>query len=173
MDRGLYQRTLKNLATGRSGRLSIAAALTFFITTAPAFGQAILEGERFHPVTATQGMVATSHTLATEVALEVLKNGGNAIDAAVTAGFALAVTQPRSGNIGGGGFMLISRGDGSDPEAIDYREKAPAAATETMFQDESGEVVKNRSRFTHLAAGVPGTVAGLSLIHISEPTRPY
>ena len=87
MDRGLYQRTIKNLATGRSGRLSIAAALTFFITTAPAFGQAILEGERFHPVTATQGMVATSHTLATEVALEVLKNGGNAIDAAVTAGF--------------------------------------------------------------------------------------
>jgi gamma-glutamyltranspeptidase/glutathione hydrolase len=163
MDRGLYQRTIKNLATGRSGRLSIAAALTFFITTAPAFGQAILEGERFHPVTATQGMVATSHTLATEVALEVLKNGGNAIDAAVTAGFALAVTQPRSGNIGGGGFMLISRGDGSDPEAIDYREKAPAAATETMFQNESGEVVRNRSRFTHLAAGVPGTVAGLAL----------
>ena len=114
MDRGLYQRTIKNLATGRSGRLSIAAALAFFITTAPAFGQAILEGERFHPVTATQGMVATSHTLATEVALEVLKNGGNAIDAAVTAGFALAVTQPRSGNIGGGGFMLISRGDGSE-----------------------------------------------------------
>ena len=119
MDRGLYQRTIKNLATGRSGRLSIAAALAFFITTPPAFGQAILEGERFHPVTATQGMVAPSHTLATEVALEVLKNGGNAIHAAVTAGFARAVTQPRSGNIGGGGVMLSSRGDGSDPEAID------------------------------------------------------
>jgi len=127
------------------------------------WAQAILEGERFHPVQGKHGMVATSHTLATEVALEVLKNGGNAVDAAVTAGFALAVTQPRSGNIGGGGFMLFSPGDGSAPEAIDYREKAPAGASETMFQDEDGNVVTNRSRFTHLAAGVPGTVAGLAL----------
>ncbi|MGF2734514.1 gamma-glutamyltransferase [Marinobacter sp. DUT-1] len=127
------------------------------------WAQAILEGERFHPVQSEYGMVATSHTLATEVALEVLKEGGNAVDAAVTAGFALAVTQPRSGNIGGGGFMLFSPGDGSAPEAIDYREKAPAAASETMFQDENGNVVTNRSRFTHLAAGVPGTVAGLAL----------
>ncbi|PHQ23955.1 gamma-glutamyltransferase [Marinobacter guineae] len=163
MDRDLYQRTTKNLARGRSGRLSIAAALAFLVAIGPAFGQAILEGERFHPVAAKQGMVATSHTLATEVALDVLRDGGNAVDAAVTAGFALAVTQPRSGNIGGGGFMLISRGDGSEPEAIDYREKAPAGATEAMFQDESGNVVRNRSRFTHLAAGVPGTVAGLAL----------
>lgn len=128
-----------------------------------AWAQAIIEGERFHPVQGQHGMVATSHTLATEVALEVLRNGGNAVDAAVTAGFALAVTQPRSGNIGGGGFMLFSPGDGSAPEAIDYREKAPAAASETMFQDENGNVVTNRSRFTHLAAGVPGTVAGLAL----------
>ncbi|RBP31116.1 gamma-glutamyltransferase 1 [Marinobacter pelagius] len=127
------------------------------------WAQAILEGERFHPVQGEHGMVATSHSLATEVALEVLKEGGNAVDAAVTAGFALAVTQPRSGNIGGGGFMLFSPGDGSAPEAIDYREKAPAAASETMFQDEDGNVVTNRSRFTHLAAGVPGTVAGLAL----------
>lgn len=124
---------------------------------------AILEGERHHPAEGRLGMVATSHTLATEVALEVLKNGGNAVDAAVTAGFALAVTQPRSGNIGGGGFMLIAPGDGAPVETIDYREKAPAAATETLFQDEEGNVVQNRSRFTHLAAGVPGTVAGLAL----------
>nr|WP_264753996.1 gamma-glutamyltransferase [Marinobacter sp. ANT_B65] len=145
--------------------LTLATLLTVCVTTlaTPAFSQAIIEGERFHPASARQGMVATSHTLATEVALEVLKNGGNAVDAAVTAGFALAVTQPRSGNIGGGGFMLISKGDGSEPEAIDYREKAPSAATETMYQDESGEVVQNRSRFTHLAAGVPGTVAGLAM----------
>ena len=163
MDRGLYQHTIKNLARARSGRLSIATALAFLVVIGPAFGQAILEGERFHPATAKQGMVATSHTLATEVALDVLRDGGNAVDAAVTAGFALAVTQPRSGNIGGGGFMLISKGDGSEPEAIDYREKAPAAATEAMFQDESGNVVRDRSRFTHLAAGVPGTVAGLAL----------
>ena len=163
MGRDLYQHTTKNLARARSGRLSIATALAFLVVIGPAFGQAILEGERFHPATAKQGMVATSHTLATEVALDVLRDGGNAVDAAVTAGFALAVTQPRSGNIGGGGFMLISKGDGSEPEAIDYREKAPAAATEAMFQDESGNVVRDRSRFTHLAAGVPGTVAGLAL----------
>lgn len=163
MDRGLYHRTTKNLARGCSGRLSIMTALALLMAIGPAFGQAILEGERFHPVTAKQGMVATSHTLATEVALNVLRDGGNAVDAAVTAGFALAVTQPRSGNIGGGGFMLIAKGDGSEPEAIDYREKAPAGASETMFQDESGDVVRDRSRFTHLAAGVPGTVAGLAL----------
>ena len=163
MDRGLYQRIAANRPRGHSGRLAVATAILLLIGPVTAFGQAILEGERFHPVTASHGMVATSHTLATEVALEVLKSGGNAVDAAVTAGFALAVTQPRSGNIGGGGFMLVSRGDGSAPEAIDYREKAPAGATETMFQDESGNVVQNRSRFTHLAAGVPGTVAGLAL----------
>ncbi|WP_203301011.1 gamma-glutamyltransferase [Marinobacter sediminum] len=147
----------------RSESLSaIALTLTLFIAS-PVSGQAILEGERFHPAVATQGMVSTSHTLATDVALQVLKEGGNAIDAAVTAGFALAVTQPRSGNIGGGGFMLIAKGDHSAPEAIDFREKAPAAANETMFQDDNGDVVQNRSRFTHLAAGVPGTVAGLAM----------
>lgn len=108
-------------------------------------------------------MVATSHTLASEVALQVLKDGGNAIDAAVVAGFALAVTQPRSGNIGGGGFLLYAPGDGSAPEAIDYRETAPAGASETMFQDDDGNVVSQRSRFSHQAAGVPGTVAGLAL----------
>ncbi|TKV69567.1 gamma-glutamyltransferase [Marinobacter panjinensis] len=138
----------------------------------PSVADAILEGERHHPVKATNGMVATSHTLATEVALKVLENGGNAMDAAVTAGFALAVTQPRSGNIGGGGFMLYAPGGGEAVEAIDYREKAPAAATETMFQDEDGNVVQNRSRFTHKAAGVPGTVAGLALALERQGTLP-
>ncbi|MCL1480532.1 MAG: gamma-glutamyltransferase [Marinobacter sp.] len=145
----------------------ISARLTIIsISLAVSYGahaNAILEGERFNSVTATQGMVSTSHTLATEVALQVLKDGGNAVDAAVTAGFALAVTQPRSGNIGGGGFMLIAPGDGAAPEAIDYRETAPAAATEDLFLDEDGKVDQNRSRFTHKAAGVPGTVAGLAL----------
>lgn len=122
---------------------------------------AILEGQRSHPVENKNGMVATSHPLATAVALDILKQGGNAIDAAVTAGFALAVTQPRSGNIGGGGFMLISSEKKDEVVAVDYREKAPAAAFEKMFQDEAGNVVKQRSRFSHLSAGVPGTVAGL------------
>ncbi len=124
---------------------------------------AILEGERFHPEVGEHGMVATSHFLASRIAHDVLAEGGNAVDAAVTAGFALAVTQPRSGNIGGGGFMLISDEDSGEVIAIDYRETAPAAATETMFQDEQGNAVAEWSRFTHRAAGVPGTVAGLAL----------
>ena len=123
----------------------------------------ILEGQRAHPVQAKNGMVSTSHSKASEVALDVLKQGGNAVDAAVTAGFVLAVTQPRSGNIGGGGFMLISSEKNQEVVAIDYREKAPKAAFEKMFQDEKGEVVKERSRFSHLSAGVPGTVAGFAL----------
>ncbi len=164
MDRYPHQQTGKNSPWRRSGPFCLIAwTLLLAATASSAWAQAILEGERFHPATGSHGMVATSHTLATEVALDVLQKGGNAVDAAVTAGFALAVTQPRSGNIGGGGFMLISKGDGSEPEAIDYREKAPAAATETMFQDEHGNVVQARSRFTHKAAGVPGTVAGLAL----------
>ncbi|MGB8713205.1 MAG: gamma-glutamyltransferase [Onishia taeanensis] len=125
--------------------------------------EAILEGERFHPEVGTQGMVATSHFLASQVSHDVLAAGGNAVDAAVSAGFALAVTQPRSGNIGGGGFMLISDETSGEVIAIDYREMAPSAATETMFQDADGNAVTERSRFTHLAAGVPGTVAGLAM----------
>ena len=124
---------------------------------------AIIEGERMHPVEARNGMVVTSHFLATRSALEVLEQGGNAIDAAVTAAFSLAVTQPRSGNVGGGGFMLISSEQKGEVIAIDYREKAPSGAAVDMFLDESGEVDTNRSRFSHLAAGVPGTVAGLAL----------
>ncbi|WP_370229143.1 gamma-glutamyltransferase [Marinobacter nauticus] len=162
MDRVIYSPASK-ISHRRLWRAT--AALMFFLlaSSTNANEQAILEGERFHPVQGSQGMVATSHTLATEVALKVLKDGGNAIDAAVTAGFALAVTQPRSGNIGGGGFLVYSPGNGDAPEAIDYRETAPAAATETMFQDQDGNVVSERSRFSHKAAGVPGTVAGLAL----------
>jgi gamma-glutamyltranspeptidase/glutathione hydrolase len=162
MDRAIYSPLPK---TRQRGRWSLTAALlaALILPAGNSSAQAILEGERFHPVQGDQGMVATSHTLASEIAQRVLRNGGNAIDAAVTAGFALAVTQPRSGNIGGGGFLLYAPGDGSAPEAIDYRETAPAAASETMFQDENGNVVNERSRFSHKAAGVPGTVAGLAL----------
>lgn len=147
-------------------RRTLGAGLLSATLLAPTLAvaqSAILEGERFHPEVGTQGMVTTSHFLASQVAHDVLADGGNAVDAAVTAGFALAVTQPRSGNIGGGGFMLISDEDSGEVIAIDYRETAPAAATETMFQDEDGNAVSEWSRFTHRAAGVPGTVAGLSL----------
>ena len=124
---------------------------------------AILEGERMSPVQAKKGMVVTSHFLATESAQEVLQKGGNAIDAAVTAAFSLAVTQPRSGNIGGGGFMLISSEKNNEVIAIDYREKAPASARVDMFLDKEGNADNTLSRYSHLAAGVPGTVAGLAL----------
>ena len=141
----------------------VALASTIYVSDAQAAPPATLVGQRFHPVEGKNGMVATSHYLATKIARDTLAAGGNAVDAAVVAGFALAVAQPRSGNIGGGGFMLISNEKTGKVVAIDYREKAPRAATETMFQDEAGNVVPQWSRFTHRAAGVPGTVAGLAL----------
>ncbi|MCD6007678.1 gamma-glutamyltransferase [Halomonas sp. IOP_31] len=143
--------------------LLVTGALLSLPLTASAQSEAILEGERFNPQVGTRGMVATSNLLASQVSRDVLAQGGNAVDAAVTAGFALAVTQPRSGNIGGGGFMLISDEKSGEVIAIDYREKAPSAAFETMFQNEAGEAVPRLSRFTHNASGVPGTVAGLAL----------
>ncbi len=114
-------------------------------------------------VSATKGMVSTQEAVATKVGLEVLKDGGNAVDAAVAVGFALAVTLPQAGNLGGGGFMLIHDAKSGDTVAIDYRESAPAAATRDMFLDNFKMVVENRSRYTHLSSGVPGTVAGLAL----------
>ncbi|PHV61548.1 gamma-glutamyltransferase [Cyanobacterium aponinum] len=116
----------------------------------------------FHPVTARSGMVSSQEKLATQAGLEVLQQGGNAVDAAVTVGFALAVTLPRAGNIGGGGFMMIHFADDNQNIALDYREKAPLKATKNMFLDDKGEVDSNKSRFSHLAVGVPGTVAGLT-----------
>lgn len=136
---------------------------TCFLLPTGLLAQPILEGDRSVPVEARNGMVVTSHYLATDEALKVLEAGGNAVDAAVTAAFALAVTQPRSGNIGGGGFMLVSSESRGEVNAIDYREKAPSAAGRDMFLGDDGEVDNERSRFSHQSAGVPGTVAGLAL----------
>ena len=143
-------------------RIVLSAGCILLLANQTIFGDAIIEGERMHPVQGRNGMVDTSHYLATQSALDVLKNGGNAIDAAVTAAFSLAVTQPRSGNIGGGGFMLISSEQSNNVLAIDYREKAPALATENMFLNKDGSVNSYLSRFSHRAVGVPGTIAGLS-----------
>jgi gamma-glutamyltranspeptidase/glutathione hydrolase len=143
--------------------IALTLLVILFCSALTASAKAILAGDRSVPVEAKNGMVVTSHTLATQVALEVLKKGGNAIDAAVTAGFALAVTQPRSGNIGGGGFMLISSEAKKEVVAIDYREKAPAGATRDMFLGPDGEADPQLSRYSHISAGVPGTVAGLAL----------
>ncbi|EDX74349.1 gamma-glutamyltransferase [Coleofasciculus chthonoplastes PCC 7420] len=117
----------------------------------------------FHPIIAENGMVSSQERYATEAGLAVLKEGGNAIDAAVTIGFTMAVTLPSAGNIGGGGFMLVHLEDEHKTIAIDYREKAPKAATRDMFLDETGDVDSEKSRYSHAAVGVPGTVAGLTM----------
>src|SRR3954470_15087572 len=106
-------------------------------------------------------VVAAQEGHAADVGREVLRKGGNAVDAAVATAFALAVTLPNAGNIGGGGFMLVHDGKSGKDTAIDFREMAPAAATPGMYLDAKGDVVSDRSLFTHLAVGVPGTVAGL------------
>ena len=116
-----------------------------------------------HPEVAKQGMVSTQNAIASKVGLNVLKKGGNAIDAAVAVGFALAVVLPRAGNLGGGGFMLIYSAKDKNVTAIDYREKAPLLAHQDMFLDENGRPVPEKSRSSYLAIGVPGTVAGLEL----------
>ena len=118
---------------------------------------------RIHPVFAEHAMVASQETLATRIGVDILRAGGNAIDAAVAVGFALAVTLPRAGNLGGGGFMLVHAANSATTHAIDYRETAPLAAHRDMFLDANGDVDRQRARFTHASAGVPGTVAGLAL----------
>jgi len=113
-------------------------------------------------VTAANGMVVAQEAIAARIGVDVLKNGGNAVDAAVAVGFAMAVTYPRAGNIGGGGFMVIHRAGGDDA-VIDYRETAPAAINATSFLDGEGNADPQKSRESALAIGVPGTVAGLAL----------
>jgi gamma-glutamyltranspeptidase/glutathione hydrolase len=117
----------------------------------------------FHPVQSQNGMVASQERLATEAGLQVLKEGGNAVDAAVTIGFTLAVTLPRAGNIGGGGFMLVHLAKSNETFVIDYREKAPKAAFHDMFLKPNGEPEPEKSQYSYLAVGVPGTVAGLAM----------
>ncbi len=114
------------------------------------------------PVAAENGMVVTAQHLATRVGVDVLKDGGNAVDAAVAVGYALAVVYPAAGNLGGGGFMTIQLADGRKT-FLDFREKAPLAATANMYLDKDGNVVKGLSTNGHLAVGVPGTVSGLEL----------
>ena len=122
------------------------------------------------PVAAEHGMVATAQHLATKVGVDVLKKGGNAVDAAVAVGYALAVVYPAAGNLGGGGFATIRFADGRST-FIDFRERAPRAARADMYLDASGNVVKNASTRGHLAVGVPGSVAGLELMREKYGTR--
>ena len=114
-----------------------------------------------HPVISKTGMVVSQRQIASEVGATILRNGGNAVDAAVATGLALAVVLPRAGNIGGGGFMVVYMKDLNKTIAIDYREKAPSAAHRDLFLDENGNYDKRKAQFSLLSAGVPGTVAGL------------
>jgi gamma-glutamyltranspeptidase/glutathione hydrolase len=114
-------------------------------------------------VPAAHGMVVAQERLAAEAGADILKQGGNAVDAAVATGFALAVTYPRAGNIGGGGFMVIHSTERNEDVAIDYRETAPAATTSNMFLGPDGKPDADKSRNSALSIGVPGTVAGLTL----------
>ena len=129
--------------------------------TAPIIADTLL----MQPVRADKAMVVTQEAQASRIGLDVLKKGGNAVDAAVAVGFALAVTLPRAGNLGGGGFMLVHRAKDKETMAVDYRETAPASAKRDMFLDEQGNADPKKSRDSGLAVGVPGTVAGLELAY--------
>ena len=117
-------------------------------------------------------MVVSAHPLASRVGVEIMRKGGNAIDAAIATQFALAVVYPSAGNIGGGGFMVVRKHDGS-VDALDYREKAPSAASTNMYLNEVGGVVAGLSEKGHLAHGIPGTVAGLAAAHTKYGTLPW
>jgi len=117
-----------------------------------------------HHIVSDHGMVVSAHPQGSKSGIRIMQEGGNAIDAAVATGFALAVCYPEAGNLGGGGFMVVRMSDGTT-DVIDFREKAPAGASRNMYLSEDGSVVEGLSTETHLAAGVPGTVDGLIKIH--------
>ncbi len=146
---------------------------TSSLLAAPAWAQApriaedpIIAGyARQLPVLARNGMVASQEAQASRIGVDILKRGGNAVDAAIATGFALAVTLPRAGNIGGGGFMMVHLAAQKKTIAIDYREMSGAAAHRNMFLDEQGRFIPAKSQANGLGVGVPGTVAGFALAH--------
>ena len=140
--------------------------------TAVACGTKDNRKEKISGLIAESAMVVSAHPIASQVGLDILKKGGNAIDAAIATQFALAVVYPVAGNIGGGGFMLLLLASDSIA-ALDYREKAPAAATPTMYIGEAGELVEGLSTEGHLASGIPGTVAGLVEAHAKFSKLPW
>jgi gamma-glutamyltranspeptidase/glutathione hydrolase len=145
--------TVKCAALGLAGVLALPLA---------ALGEDLTPIGRAPAISAEHGMVVAQEAIAARVGVDILRKGGNAIDAAVAVGFAMAVTYPRAGNIGGGGFMVIHRAGGGDT-TIDYRETAPAAINAKSFLDAQGNADPQKSRDSALAIGVPGTVAGLAL----------
>jgi gamma-glutamyltranspeptidase / glutathione hydrolase len=134
--------------------LGLFLLVAIFPLPAPIFG--------FHPVAARRGMVVSAEPLATDVGVQILKDGGNAVDAAVAVGLALAVTFPQAGNLGGGGFMLIRMASG-ESVVVDYREEAPGKASRNMYLNSHGDLIPEASTLGARSVGVPGTVAGLAL----------
>ncbi|MEO0777691.1 MAG: gamma-glutamyltransferase [Bacteroidota bacterium] len=147
----------------KPSKLLYAILLSLGATSALAQGPIFSTRDVHHPILGQNGMVATQHPEATRVGLEVLRAGGNAIDAAVAVGFSLAVVLPRAGNLGGGGFMLVHDAQSQQTQAINYREMAPRRSTRDMYLDEKGEVDREQINASYRAVGVPGTVAGLAL----------
>ena len=153
--------TISRRPVRRLASLALAALLGLATTTAQAASP--------EPVAGSGGMVVSAHHLASEVGAEVLRKGGNAVDAAVAVGYALAVVYPQAGNIGGGGFMTLRLADGR-ATFLDFREKAPMAATATLFQDADGKVIPGLSTDSWKAVGVPGTVLGLETARLRYGT---
>ena len=151
---------------GRKTLKSLVFFLSFLLTST-----SFAEGGRT-PLRVKNGIVTSSSKLASEVGVEVLKQGGNAVDAAIATAFALAVTWPSAGNIGGGGFMVY-HGDNGHATTFDFREKAPLASTERMYLGLDGNVVANSNHIGALAVGVPGTVAGLWKSHQELGSLPW
>ncbi|WP_278875938.1 gamma-glutamyltransferase [Paracoccus yeei] len=131
------------------------------------------EMDRIHPVWAENGMVSAQERLAAEIGRDIMAKGGNAVDAGVAVAFALAVTLPRAGNLGGGGFMLVHDAETGRTQAIDYRELAPSGASRDMFLDDKGEADSDKSLYTGAASGVPGTVAGMRMALDTYGSMPW
>jgi gamma-glutamyltranspeptidase/glutathione hydrolase len=148
-------------------RTTCAMLVVLISVSANADRQPLLDSKtRFHPVISQTGIVVSQEMIASQVGADILAKGGNAIDAAVATGFALAVTLPRAGNIGGGGFMMIYLAEENKTIAIDYREMAPSEAFKDMFLNSEGDVDNRKAQFSIQSSGVPGTVAGL--VHAQE-----
>src|SRR6266853_2783883 len=151
-------KTFRSIATA-SVALTLIASLLFV-----SFGSTMTLAASREPVRARHGIVASTNEIASNVGVDIMKRGGNAVDAAIAVAFALEATHPAAGNLGGGGFMMIRLKDGRST-AIDYREMAPAAATRNVYLDKNGNVIEGEggSIEGYRAAGVPGTVRGMEL----------
>ena len=164
------QQTMRQLSWSLVMSFTVVAGANAAPVQAPPVSYGV-DSDTFHPVKAQHGMVASVDAMATQVGVEILRQGGNAVDAAVAVGFALAVTHPQAGNLGGGGFMLLRTASGR-ATAIDFREMAPGHASRDMFLDKQGNADSKLSLTSHLASGTPGTVAGLALAAQKYGTLP-